>query len=92
MKQHNDPPLGETFVLEGGQTQVSDFDGPRGTRDENIITFEISMDDRWFPRVEELQTLEKRKKSVTLLRRSAQKEKSALFKANDKIPSIHKPP
>ena len=54
---YNNPPLGEAFVFEGGQTQVADFDGARRTRDENIITFEISVDDGWLPRVEKLQTL-----------------------------------
>ena len=47
-------PFSEAFVFEGCQTQISYFHGPRGPRNEYVVTFEIAMDYGRVPRVEKL--------------------------------------
>lgn len=50
--------LCKRLVLEGGQAQVPYLDRPRGAGDEDVVAFQVPMDDRGSPAVEEVETLE----------------------------------
>ena len=43
--------LGEGFVLQCGKTEIPDLDRASGTRDENVVAFQVSVYDRWDSRV-----------------------------------------
>jgi len=45
-------------VLECGQSKVADLDQSSRARDEDVVAFEIAVDDRWRPTVKEAEALE----------------------------------
>jgi len=45
-------------IFQRSQSEIADFDSPRGASNENIVALEISMDDGRRPRVEEHQTFQ----------------------------------
>lgn len=52
--KHTDDRFGKRSSLQGCQTQVTDFDTSRRSSDEDIVTLEITMNDRRSARMKEL--------------------------------------
>lgn len=50
--------LGKGSPHQCGQSQVANFDWSRGARDEDVVTFEVPMDDWRSPGVKEVKTLQ----------------------------------
>ena len=50
--------FGERFVFEGGQTQVTNLDRSGWTGDENVVAFEISVDNRRRSSVQKMKAFE----------------------------------